>query len=276
MASGLTPQQIEFFRANGYLYPLEGISPAEAAVLRARIEAYEAQTGEEVNKRLKIKAHLAFPWMCDLARHPAIVKAVQSLLGPDVLLFGSSAFAKNAHDIRFVSWHQDSAYYGLDPHDEVTVWIALSPATSESGCLRVLPGSHIGPDLLNEETYDANNLLARGQSLRGIDDSAAVEMPLGPGQFSIHHERTAHDSLPNRSDDRRIGLAFFYMAAHVRSTLGRRAAMPIAGVDRYDHWDRDPEPQTDLDPVSMNFLDSIWAQYRDEAATVQAARQSAV
>ena len=275
MASELTPEQIEFFRANGYLYPLQAISPAEAAELRARIEGYETQTGEEVNKRLKIKAHLAFPWMCDLARHPAIVKAVQSLLGPDLLLFGSSAFAKNAHDIRFVSWHQDSAYYGLDPHDEVTVWIALSPATSESGCLRVLPRSHIGPDLVHEETYDANNLLSRGQSLRGIDDSAAVEMPLEPGQFSMHHERTAHDSLPNRSDDRRIGLAFFYMATRVRSTLGRRAAMSIAGVDRYGHWDRDPEPQTDLDPVSMKFLDSIWAQYRDEAATVQAARQSA-
>ena len=275
MGSQLTPQQIDFFRTNGYLFPLDAISPADAAALRARIEAYEAQSGEEVNKRLKIKAHLAFPWMCELARHPAIVKAVQSLLGPDLLLFGSSAVAKNARDIRFVSWHQDSAYYGLDPHDSVTAWVALSPATSESGCLRVLPGSHTGPDLVHDETYDANNLLARGQSLRGIDDSLAVEMPLKPGQFSLHHERTAHDSLPNRSDDRRIGVAFFYMAAHVRSTLGPRSAMPVAGVDTYGHWSLDPEPRTDLDPVSMEYLDSIWARYRDQAATIQAARQAA-
>ena len=193
MGSGLTQQQIDFFQTNGYLFPLNAISSTEAATLRSRIEAYEAQSGEEVNKRLKIKAHLAFPWMCELARSPAIVEAVQSLIGSDVLLFGSSAFAKNARDIRFVSWHQDSAYYGLDPHDCVTAWIALSPATSESGCLRVLPGSHRGPDLVHEETYDANNLLARGQSLRGIDDNLAVEMPLEPGQFSLHHERTAHD-----------------------------------------------------------------------------------
>jgi non-haem Fe2+, alpha-ketoglutarate-dependent halogenase len=273
--SQLTPQQVDFFRTNGYLFPLDAISPTDAVALRARIEAYEAQSGEEVNKRLKIKAHLAFPWMCELARHPAIVKAVQSLLGADLLLFGSSAFAKNAHDIRFVSWHQDSAYYGLDPHDSVTAWVALSPATSESGCLRVLPGSHTGPDLVHDETYDANNLLARGQSLRGIDDSLAIEMPLAPGQFSLHHERTAHDSLPNRSDDRRIGVAFFYMAAHVRSTLGPRSAMPVAGVDSYSHWSRDPEPERDLDPVSMEYLDSIWARYRDQAATIQAARQAA-
>src|ERR1700679_2593589 len=106
MISELTPQQVDFFQTSGSLFPFRAISPAEAAALRGRIEAYEAEAGEEVNKRLKIKAHLAFPWMCELARHPAIVKAVQSLIGPDLLLFGSSAFAKNAHDIRFVSWHQ--------------------------------------------------------------------------------------------------------------------------------------------------------------------------
>lgn len=82
MGSALTPQQIDFFQTNGYLFPFRAVSPAEAAALRGRIEAYEAEAGEEVNKRLKIKAHLAFPWMCELARHPAIVTIVQSLLGP--------------------------------------------------------------------------------------------------------------------------------------------------------------------------------------------------
>jgi non-heme Fe2+,alpha-ketoglutarate-dependent halogenase len=267
----LTPEQIEFVRTNGYLSPLTACSPEESKLYRSKVETYEKQTGEEVNKRLKIKAHLAFPWICQVARHPAIVSAVQSLIGPDVLLFGASAFAKNAHDARFVSWHQDSAYYGLDPHEEVTVWLALSRSSSESGCVRVLPGSHLGPDLVHEETYAADNLLARGQSLRGIDDSLAVEMPLEPGQFSMHHERTAHDSRPNRSDDRRIGIAFFYIPAHARSTLGRRSAMPISGVDRYGNWDPDPEPKTDLDPRSMVVLDNVWAKYRDETATAQAA-----
>jgi non-heme Fe2+,alpha-ketoglutarate-dependent halogenase len=271
----LTPQQIEFFRANGYLSPLTAFSPDEALQYRKKIERYESDSGSDVNQRLKIKAHLAFPWMCEIARSPAIVSAVQSLLGPDVLLFGSSCFAKEAHDHRFVSWHQDSAYYGLDPHEEITVWVALSRSSSESGCVRVLPGSHRGPDMEHEETYAADNLLARGQTLRGIDDSLAVEMPLEPGQFSIHHERTAHDSRPNQSDDRRIGLALFYMPAHARSTLGRRSAMPVSGVDRYGYWDRDPEPQMDLDPASMAVLDKVWAKYRDATATAQAAKAAA-
>jgi ectoine hydroxylase-related dioxygenase (phytanoyl-CoA dioxygenase family) len=274
MSQPLTHAQVKFFRENGYLYPLTALTPAEAKQCRAKIEVYEAASGEEVNKRLKIKAHLAFPWICELARHPNIVSAVQSLIGPDVLLFGASAFAKNARDPRFVSWHQDSAYYGLDPHEEVTVWLALSRASSESGCLKVIPRSHLGPDLVHEETYAADNLLSRGQSLKNIDESAAVEMPLEPGQFSIHHERTAHGSLANKSDDRRIGIAFFYMPAHVRSTLGRRAAMRIAGADTYHNWDADPEPKFDLDPTSMKFLESVWGSYRDETVTTQASHSA--
>lgn len=274
MSSPLTSDQVQFFRTNGYLFPLQALSAEEAAACRAKIEAYEAASGEEINKRLKIKAHLAFPWICELARNPNIVSAVQSLIGPDVLLFGASAFAKNAHDSRFVSWHQDSAYYGLDPHEEVTVWLALSRARSESGCLKVIPKSHVGPDLVHEETYAADNLLSRGQALKDVDDSAAVEMPLEAGEFSIHHERTVHGSLANNSDDRRIGLAFFYMPAHVRSTLGRRTAMHVAGEDTHHHWDPDPEPQFDLDPASMSFLEGVWGRYRDAGATTQAGRSA--
>jgi non-haem Fe2+, alpha-ketoglutarate-dependent halogenase len=272
MSQPLTNAQLQFFRDNGYLYPLRALTPPEAVQCRAKIEAYEAASGEEVNKRLKIKAHLAFPWICELARHPNIVSAVQSLIGPDVLLFGASAFAKNARDPRYVSWHQDSAYYGLDPHEEVTVWLALSRASSESGCLKVIPRSHLGPDLVHEETYAADNLLSRGQSLKDIDESSAVEMPLEAGEFSIHHERTAHGSLANKSDDRRIGIAFFYMPAHVRSTLGRRTAMHVSGADVHHHWDTDPEPKIDLDPTSVKFLESVWGSYRDESVTTQARR----
>ena len=271
MTNTLSPDQVAFFKREGYLSPLRALSAEDAAACCRQIEAYEAMSGEEVNKRLKIKAHLAFPWMVELARNPAIVSAVQSLIGPDVLLFGSSAFAKNAHDPRFVSWHQDSAYYGLDPHDEVTVWVAFTPSNSVSGCLRVIPRSHLGADLVHQETYDANNLLSRGQTVT-VDESLAVEMPLEPGEFSMHHERTVHGSLANNAAHRRIGLAFFYMPAHARSTLNRRSAMHIAGSDTYGYWDQDPEPKRDLDPDSIALLDKVWGNYKDDAVTPQAAR----
>ena len=271
MTGVLSPEQVAHFNSEGYLCPVRAFSAEEARLYRNKIEEFEARSGEEVNKRLKIKAHLAFPWLVELARHPRIVSAVQDILGPDVLLFGSSAFAKNARDPRFVSWHQDSAYYGLNPHQEVTVWLALSRASTQSGCMKVIPKSHLGPDLVHEETFDADNLLARGQKVT-VDESLAVDMPLEPGEFSLHHERTVHGSPANMSDDRRIGIAFFYMPAHCRSMLGRRSALLIAGEDRHGHWDRDPEPRFDLDPESLAFMEEVWASYRDDATTKQAAR----
>jgi chlorinating enzyme len=264
MSASLTSTQIEHFAREGYLFPLDALTPAEAADCRRRLEAYEIETGQEAQRRLKIKAHLAFPWMTALGRHPAILAAVTSIIGPDVLLFGSSLFAKNARDARFVSWHQDSAYFGLSPHEEVTAWLAFTPSNTGNGCLRVLPQSHRGPDLRHEETYDPKNLLARGQTIRGIEDAQGMDITLEAGQFSLHHERTAHGSQANHSNDRRIGLAFFYVPTHVQSTVGRRSAMLVHGHDRFGHWDRDPEPLVDADPACMAYLDRMWSQYQDK------------
>ncbi|EIN02798.1 phytanoyl-CoA dioxygenase [Paraburkholderia hospita] len=263
MTKHLTEAQIAHFKQHGYVYPMRAISAQEAAEYRRVIEQYEASSGEDVNKTLKIKGHLALPAIVELARRPAILDAVEDLIGPDIMLFGASIFAKNGRDPRYVSWHQDSTYFGLTPHEEVTVWVALTPANSVNGVLRVLPGSHSGPGLKHVETYAKDNMLAKGQTLVGIDEALAVEMPLQPGEFSMHHERTAHSSLPNRSDDRRIGFAFFYVPAHVRSASGRRRATLVRGVDRFDHWDPDTLPEYDCDPRSMSELAQTWGKYKD-------------
>ena len=123
------------------------------------------------------------------------------------------------------------------------------------------------------ETFAKDNMLAKGQELRGIDESKAVEMPLEAGQFSLHHERTAHSSLPNRSHDRRIGFAYFYVPTHVKSLNGRGRATLVRGVDRYGHWDEDALPRADLDPQSMAQLSATWGKYKD-GETRQAADMS--
>jgi ectoine hydroxylase-related dioxygenase (phytanoyl-CoA dioxygenase family) len=245
------------------VHPFRAMSAADAAACRARIEAYERQAGHDANRTLKIKGHLAFPWLVEIGRNPAILDAVEDLIGPDIMLFGASIFAKDGRDPRYVSWHQDSAYFGLSPHEEVTAWVAFTPATEENGCLRVIPGSHRGPDRKHVETFAKDNMLAKGQSLTDIDESQAIAMPLEAGQFSLHHERTAHGSSPNRSTDRRIGFAFFYIPAHVQSTIGRRRATLVRGTDRHGHWDPDDLPQTDLDPRSMAQLRGAWGEYKD-------------
>jgi non-heme Fe2+,alpha-ketoglutarate-dependent halogenase len=263
MAGSLTQAQVEHFRREGYAFPFDAIPAAEAASYVAKLDSYDAILGEEAQKQLKIKAHVAAPWIVGLARNKNILDAVESLIGPDILLFGTSMFSKKARDVRFVSWHQDAAYYGLDPQQEVTCWVGLTDADTENGCMRVIPGSHLGADAVHDETYDPQNMLGRGQTIRDIDDGKAVYMPVKAGQFSMHHERTIHGSMPNPSDRRRVGISFFYMPTHVRSTIGRRTATLVRGTDKYGHWDPEPMPKTDLDPVCMEFLRQSWSRYRD-------------
>jgi hypothetical protein len=269
MPRKLTPAQIAHFAEHGYAWPFRAFDAARAAGYRRRIEAYEQSVGHDANRTLKIKGHLAFPWLMEIATEPNVLDAVEDLIGPDILLFGSSIFAKDAQDPRYVSWHQDSAYFGLTPHREVTAWVALTEASPLHGCLRVAPGTHRGPALRHVETFASHNMLAKGQTLEGIDEASAVEMPLAAGEFSLHHEQTAHSSLPNRSDDRRIGFAFFYIPTDVRMAGGRGRATLVRGTDRHGHWDADDLPRHDLDPVSMRQLSASWGAYKD-GQTLQA------
>ncbi|HEX3951952.1 MAG TPA: phytanoyl-CoA dioxygenase family protein [Stellaceae bacterium] len=259
----LTETQRRHFRDEGYAMPFRAMSAEAARQCRLRIEAYEDSAGHDANRTLKIKGHLAFPWLVELGRNPAVLDAVEDVIGPDILLFGASIFAKDAHDPRYVSWHQDSAYFGLTPHQEVTAWIGFTPSRVETGCLRVLPRSHLGPDLRHTETHAKDNMLARGQTIEGIDEQLAASLELEAGEFSLHHERTAHSSHPNRGDDRRIGFAFFYIPTHVRSTSGRRTALLVRGDDRHGHWDPEILPRYDLDPVAFALLRSVWGEYKD-------------
>ena len=130
MLKKLTEAQIKQFQSEGYVYPFRAVSAEQADDYRKRIEAYEAQAGLDANRTLKIKGYLAFPWLVELAKNPAILDAVQDIIGPNILLFGASIFAKNGRDPRYVSWHQDSAYFGLSPHEEITAMWRLSPRTT--------------------------------------------------------------------------------------------------------------------------------------------------
>ncbi|MEO8523901.1 MAG: phytanoyl-CoA dioxygenase family protein [Caldimonas sp.] len=259
----LTPEQVDHFQDRGYVFPFRAFDAAQAESYRERIEAYERAVGHDANRTLKIKGYLAFPWLMEIATHPHVLDAVEDLIGPDILLFGASVFAKDARDPRYVSWHQDSAYFGLTPHSEITAWVALSDASTEMGCLRIAPGTHRGPALRHVETHAKDNMLAKGQALTGIDEASAIEMPLAAGQFSLHHEHTAHSSLPNRSGRRRIGFAFFFIPTHVRMAEGRGRATLVRGVDRHGHWDPDDLPRFDLDPVAMKQLSASWGAYKD-------------
>ena len=261
MAKLLSQVQIEAYAADGYLCPLDCLTAAEARAYRDRFEAFEREYGEDVRKGLRVKPHIVFPWLVDLVKHPKILDVVEDLIGPDIFVFLSSVWFKNAHDPAYVSWHQDTLYYGIEPHEVATAWIAFSDSTVESGCVRVLPGSHRGRIADHVETRSENNLLSRGQTIEAVDEADAVDMVLAAGQFSLHHERLIHGSNPNRSDDRRMGMSVNYMPARVRSVIGRQPALLVRGEDTHGHWDPDPEPRFDYDPVCVAHMKRCIAGY---------------
>jgi len=249
----LAPGEIEAFARNGCHFPLRALSADDALAYRRRLEQSEATLGGPLRGVLRSKPHLIFTWANDLIRLPAVLDAVEDILGPNLLVWSSSFFIKEARDPSYVSWHQDSTYWGLSHPDVVTAWIALSVSVVENGCMRGIPGSHLKDQLPHHDTFAENNLLTRGQEVMvDVDPASAVDIELQPGEFSLHHVRLVHGSDPNPADYRRIGYAVRYIPTYVRQTEGPRdCATLVRGVDEYRHFDVEPVPKADLDPEAV-------------------------
>jgi len=247
----LSPDALARYRTDGFYFPIRVLSTEEALGYRARLEAVERAHGRPLGGLLRQKSHLLFTWLDALIRHPCILDAVEDVLGPDLLCWGSSFFIKEARDPAFVSWHQDSTYWGLSEPDVLTTWVALSESTIESGAMRMVPGTH-HEQVAHRDTFAADNLLSRGQEIAvEVDEARGIDVVLRPGEMSLHHVRMFHGSPPNRSADRRIGYAIRYIPTHVRQVAGPRdSAALVRGVDAYHHFDHEEAPVADLDPAA--------------------------
>jgi chlorinating enzyme len=218
---GLDSKSYEAYRKNGFVAGIPVFSAQSVAEIRGEIEALEAQYSKptdtkDLNQFFRVNGHLVIPLLADLARTPEILNAVETILGPNLLVWSVELFIKEAQTTKTVSWHQDITYWGMgETDDEVTAWVALSDVSVRAGCMRFIPGSHRNPIVSHHDTYDDNNLLSRGQEIAGINENDAVYGALRPGEMSLHHGRCFHASGPNISDDRRIGLAIRYVGSRV-------------------------------------------------------------
>lgn len=253
--AGLDERDVARYHSDGFVFPLSVLSEGEAAGLRRELEAAEAAAEGRADLPadwLKTWPHFVLPMLDRLSRNPAVTEPVASILGEDLLLWGCSVFVKEAGSTGFVGWHQDLHYWGLDAEDEVTAWIALSPATVESGCMRFVAGSHRRTvEHIDHDNPDA--ILSRGQELAvTVDEDEAVDVLLRPGEMSLHHGRTFHASAPNRSADRRIGVALRYIMPAMKQEGGERAyATLVRGKDRFDHFELFDGPKTLFDATDM-------------------------
>ena len=239
------------FEQRGYVCPLTVMSPDAARGYHAQFEQAERDFGSqsEFAKMLRRYPNLVLPFIDEITRLPAITDVVAEILGPDLLVLDAPFFIKDAQSKSFVSWHQDLHYWGLESDEEVTAWVALTPATHESGCMRFVPESH-RQRVEHEDTYAQDNLLTRGQAVAvEVDESQAIDAELQSGQMSIHHGRVFHASHPNTSDSRRVGLALRYITPQARQQrVDHDFATLVRGEDRFGHFELEPEPHKEMDP----------------------------
>lgn len=247
----LTQRQVDDYREQGFLSPID-VMPADEASRYARLlQDAEAAYPRELNAENRNNPHLAFGFLDELVHHPVILDAVEDLIGPDFALWGSVLFIKEPETRHYVSWHQDATYVGIDPHDYVTPWLALTPSNRETGCMSMIPGSHRGDVRTHLETFHADNILTRGQEIQDVDESRAVDLILEPGQMSLHHCRVIHGSRPNRSQQRRVGYAMQgYVPAGGRQYIGINYWLPIRGDFMQPDFIELTRPARDMDSTS--------------------------
>jgi hypothetical protein len=243
------------FARDGYVFPVDVLSPDRAAAYRRDLEALERHArGQKLGNKNQLNfAHVIFRFAHEIVTHPKILDAVEAILGPDILVWGSTFFVKEPLTESFVSWHQDLRYWGLDSDAEVSAWVALGPVTEANGCMRFVPGSHTGELLPHSDTFASDNFLTRGQeAVVEVKEEDTVLVPLEPGQASFHHGKLLHASGPNRSDERRIGFAINYISTSVRQTVAHEDfAMLVRGEDRYGHFQLVPPPDADLSEQAL-------------------------
>ena len=244
---GLTTEQVEFFKENGFVGPFDLYTPDEAKRKwsKAMIEMALSKNKPHNSTIINYDRHLDCNTLSEHISRPEIVSKVRSLIGNDIICWKSNIFQKLPGDIG-TGWHQVEKYivgetttaatpsltFTHDRSDpdviqDVSVWTAFSPARRENGCMRFLPGSQ------QRWFYDEDRRLTKHPEKKsdffGYDYSELqldpdwdpeneeiVDMEMEAGQFVLFVEKCVHGSLPNTGDITRLGYASRYLAPSVK------------------------------------------------------------
>ncbi|MBV9814417.1 MAG: phytanoyl-CoA dioxygenase family protein [Alphaproteobacteria bacterium] len=267
----LTAEQVEFYRHHGYLFPLPALSSDEIAECLGGLERFEQWLGRTVtdaDRKWRSAGYVMLPWVDRLVRNRKILDAVESVIGPDILVYTSTFFIKEPNSAVFAAWHQDATYFGLIPHEHVTAWVALTDATAEAGCMEVVSSRGWPRQLRHAALGLTDSINGGGQAIvEDFNQEGAVAMELPAGSFSLHHTLCSHRSAPNRASHRRIGLGISYIPAHVRAVGSYRlSAMLVRGRDTAGHFDLLPPPERELARLEIERHERVYRRYRENYA----------
>ena len=229
------------FAQDGYCVVSDLVDAPAVEALRARLtqiaegavpfpEALiEYELGAERSRSLPILRKVNHPSLHDglflkHARSPNILDVVEQLIGPDIKLFDDQVFMKPPGGME-KTFHQDSAYFHIDPPELVTAWLALDDVTLDNGCLWVIAGSHRHGILDHSQAWAVGDRVDMQVPDSLIDHDRELAITMSAGSCSFHHSVLLHRSGPNNTANPRRGLATHYMSARSRWT-GPREAKP--------------------------------------------------
>ena len=232
----LTARQLDQYKNKGYISPINALSSSEAKEIRDEIEKIEKDWPGSLEGINRNYIHLISPIFNKVCLNKNILDAVESVIGKNILICGTTLFIKNPNEKGFVSFHQDAKYIGLEPHNWVTVWLAVTDANEHNGCMRMLPGSHKENLKTHEQKFDENNLLTRGQTITNVSLDETDPIILKAGQVSLHHPLVVHGSGLNQSNDRRIGFVIqSYIGTNVDQVIGKMYVQRARGKDQHKY-----------------------------------------
>jgi len=232
--SNLSLEQINQYKEDGYIAPIDVLTKDEAEEVKREIEYIEKKWPNEIEGLGRNYVHLISPVLDKVSHNSKILDAVESIIGKDILVCGTTLFIKNPDKKGFVSFHQDAKYIGLEPHNWVTGWLAVTDANEENGCMRMLKGSHKKDLKFHDQKFDENNLLTRGQTIENVPINETTPVILKAGQLSLHHPTIIHGSGLNKSKERRIGFAIqSYIGTNVDQVLGKIYVQQARGNDTF-------------------------------------------
>jgi non-haem Fe2+, alpha-ketoglutarate-dependent halogenase len=245
----LTKQQLAEYEELGFLHSIPILSEHEVEHYRAEVEKTCQGIGGRVTRLDGV--HHFFRWAWDLSTHPLLLNCLEQLLGPNILLKSTRLFYKHGRSTAYVGWHQDGITETLEDSRTPAIWLGLTDATVENGCLRVMPRSHrfgllqhsSNPDLKPLPRHHTSAQVGSWSAYRDDLSGRIASVPknfdppfdivMRPGKMSIHHPVILHGSNPNLSSESRIGLSASYSAPELYT--GRSAV--LCRGDRSRHYD---------------------------------------
>ena len=241
--SMLSDKELEDYKNNGYVAPINVLSLKEAEEIKKEIEHIEKKWPNELVGLGRNNVHYISPVFDQVCHNFKILDAVESVIGKDILVGGTTLFIKDPDKKGFVSWHQDAKYIGFEPYNWVTAWVAITDANEENGCMRMWAGSHKEKIKDHKDTYDENNLLTRGQTVQNVPIEKTTPNILKAGQLSLHHPMIVHGSGPNKSNQRRIGFVIqSYIGTNVEQVLGKIFVQQARGKDTFKYHEHANRP----------------------------------